>query len=169
MAQRNAASDAAQQRVEENLRQGGATEESCRNKVGVRINSQECIAFFKAQNRPSDIECFQSPSCRSEAEARNAKARARAEEEERQRAHADARAEEAVRRRAAASKSAMQSKCGDDYKAPRIGMNIDRVRECVTSVRLTSQINRADGIVSTYEGGGAYFHVMDGRVVAWGR
>ncbi len=48
-------------------------------------------------------------------------------------------------------------------------MSVDRVKECVTPVKMTSQINRADGIVSTYQGGGAYFHVMEGRVIAWGR
>jgi hypothetical protein len=65
--------------------------------------------------------------------------------------------------------SVIKSKCGADYKAPRIGMSIDRVKECVTSVKMTGQLKRADGVITTYEGGNAYFHVMDSRIVSWGK
>lgn len=65
--------------------------------------------------------------------------------------------------------AALRAKCGDDYKAPRVGMQIARAKQCVTAMRMTGQINRADGIVTTYEGGNSFFHVMEGRIVAWGR
>lgn len=65
--------------------------------------------------------------------------------------------------------AAAKAKCGADYKAPRIGMPITRAQECVTSMRVTAQLNRADGVVTTYQGGGAYFHVMNGLIVSWGR
>lgn len=86
---------------------------------------------------------------------------------------ADERAEAAADRRAAAvsatAASNLKSKCGDDYKSPRIGMSIDRVRACVTPVKLKGQLNRADGVVSTFVGGNAYFHVMEGRIISWGK
>lgn len=71
--------------------------------------------------------------------------------------------------RASKAAAAAKAKCGADYKAPRIGMPITRAQECVTSMRVTAQLNRADGVVTTYQGGGAYFHVMNGLIVSWGR
>ena len=81
---------------------------------------------------------------------------------------ADDRAYAATERKAVANAEARKVKCGADYKAPRIGMTVDRVNECVTVVKLKGQINRADGVVSTFIGGGAYFHAMDGKIVSWG-
>jgi hypothetical protein len=88
MAQRNAAQDAADRREEEAAQRRAAiqaqpTEDSCRNSAGQRINSRECMDFFKAQRRPSDRECFLSPACRAQIEARNAAAHAKAEERSR--------------------------------------------------------------------------------------
>ena len=102
------------------------------------------------------------------------RAQQRAEQEARESAYArqletENRAQASSDRKAATATLDRKAKCGNDYKAPRIGMAIDRVKECVTAVKLTSQLNRADGIVNTYEGGNAYFHVMDGRVVSWGK
>lgn len=38
------------------------------------------------------------------------------------------------------------------------------------SLAVAGQVNRADGIVTTYtNNSGAFFHVMKGWVVAWGR
>lgn len=65
--------------------------------------------------------------------------------------------------------AAQKAQCGDDYRAPRIGMTLARAQQCVAKLRLTSEINRADGVVSTYTSGGMYLHVMQGKVVSWGR
>jgi hypothetical protein len=82
---------------------------------------------------------------------------------------AEDKAQATADRRAATAVDTQKTKCGADYKAPRIGMSIDRVSACVTTVKLKGQLNRADGVVSTYEGGNAYFHVMDGKIVSWGK
>ncbi len=63
----------------------------------------------------------------------------------------------------------LKSRCGNDYKTPSIGMRIERVQECVAPVKLISQINRSDGVVSTYRAGQITVYVMSGRVMAWDR
>lgn len=78
--------------------------------------------------------------------------------------------EEAARERKAASQqAALKNACGEDYRAPRIGMHIRRAELCAGPLTLTGQINRRDGVLSTYAGPGLYVHVIDGTVVAWGR
>jgi hypothetical protein len=94
----------------------------------------------------------------AEAEAQS---RARLEELERTEKREAAKASKAT----AAKKAA----CGADYMRVRIGMDVARVQQCVTSMRVTGQIQRADGVLTTYAGGGAFFHVMNGRIVAWGQ
>ncbi|MBQ1766859.1 MAG: hypothetical protein IIZ92_28695 [Aquincola sp.] len=79
------------------------------------------------------------------------------------------RAEAARERKAASHQAAMKSACGDDYRAPRIGMHIRRAELCAGPLTLTGQINRRDGVLSTYSGPGLYVHVIDDTVVAWGR
>lgn len=75
--------------------------------------------------------------------------------------------EEAARNKAEAVRRAA---CGGDYKAPRVGMSIERVRQCVAPLKVAGQINRKDGVVTTFvTSSGAYFHAMDGLVIAWGR
>lgn len=59
--------------------------------------------------------------------------------------------------------------CGTDYQSPKIGMTIARVKQCVATVRLVSQMNRADGVVTIYQGGGYTFSEMGGRVTYWSR
>lgn len=145
------------------------SDDACRDRNGLAIRSQECNEYFKANRGMSDAECFKSSECRQQKEAAAQVRRERQEQEKAAQQEAIERAEAGRVKRATAVTSAQKQQCGDDYKTPRIGMTIDRVKECVTSVKLTAQINRADGIVSTYQGGGAYFHVMDGRVVSWGR
>lgn len=76
-------------------------------------------------------------------------------EEERQ--EASARQVEATRKKV----------CGADYSNPQIGMSIERAKSCVAPLKLIGQVNRADGVVSTYRHGGLYMHVMDGKVVSW--
>lgn len=72
--------------------------------------------------------------------------------------------------KAAADRTAKQKTiCGDDYRSPRVGMTLARAKECVADFKLKGQINRADGVVSTYMAGQTYLHVMDGQIVSWGR
>lgn len=86
-------------------------------------------------------------------------ARQEAADRAERKAEAQARSKTVAERKAA---------CGADYLTPRIGMPIDRALQCVGAFRLQGQINRADGVLSTYLGARRYLHVMDGRVVAWG-
>lgn len=78
---------------------------------------------------------------------------------------AEARAAEAAYNK---KEDALKKECGDDYKKVRVGMAFSRIQKCVGKFKLTSQINRADGIVSTYENPKGYVHVIDGMVVSWG-
>lgn len=72
--------------------------------------------------------------------------------------------------KAYADKTAKQkAQCGDDYRAPKVGMSLARAKDCVADFKLKGQINRADGVVSTYTAGQTYLHVMDGKIVSWGR
>ena len=72
--------------------------------------------------------------------------------------------------KAASDRTAKQkSICGEDYRSPRVGMTLVRAKECVAEFKLKGQINRADGVVSTYMAGQTYLHVMDGQIVSWGR
>lgn len=85
-----------------------------------------------------------------------------------QRATEDAAIAAADKRTSQAEKT-KKIQCGGDYKVPRIGMTIERAQQCVSPMRVTAQVQRADGVLTTYAGGDAYFHVMDGRILAWGR
>lgn len=72
--------------------------------------------------------------------------------------------------KAASERTAKQKAiCGDDYRSPRVGMTLAKAKECVADFKLKGQINRADGVVSTYMAGQTYLHVMDGKIVSWGR
>ena len=62
----------------------------------------------------------------------------------------------------------LKSECGNDYKVVRVGMKFSRVKKCVGNFNLTSQVNRSDGIISTYENKYGFVHVMDNLVVSWG-
>lgn len=148
-----------------------ASDITCRDRHGLRVNTEECIKFLKEQQPLSDADCHNSPSCRADVERR---IRAREEHwrqvdelaaarREREQAHAE--------RQEAKKTSALKAQCGVDYKNPTIGMPIERVRQCVaSSLTVAGQVNRADGVVTTYTtSSGAFFHVMKGRVVAWGR
>lgn len=96
--------------------------------------------------------------------------RERAEQEDAAEREAQDRADAARIRKNAAAESIQRAKCGGDYKTPRIGMTMDRVRECVsTSFKLIGQTNTEQGIVTTYRAPGGYLHVIDGKVVQWGR
>lgn len=79
------------------------------------------------------------------------------------------RRDRAARKLADAREQAIKDKCGADYRQAKIGMSITRAQECVGKFRMTNQINRADGIVSTYQTAGMYINVMDDRIIAWGK
>jgi hypothetical protein len=79
------------------------------------------------------------------------------------------RQEQIKEQKIAAQIKARKVACGDDYGTPRIGMSLERAQQCVGKFTLVSQLNKADGIVSTYEAGSMYLHVMDKKIVAWGR
>lgn len=79
------------------------------------------------------------------------------------------RADRADVKRQQATEHARKERCGADYKNPQIGMRIERVQDCIAPVKMTSQLNRADGVVSQYTYRGIWFSVMSGHVVAWGK
>lgn len=143
---------------------------NCRNRSGMRINSSECIGFLKAQQPLSEVECIAAPGCIEQVDAR---ARARREywaEQDRKEQEGRDRAEDVAERKVQQAAAIVKTRCGADYKAPRIGMSIARAQECVTPMQVTGQINRADGIVTTYRGGGgSYFHAMNGVIVSWSK
>lgn len=64
--------------------------------------------------------------------------------------------------------AALKKECGDDYKKVHVGMPFSRVQKCIGTFTLTGQLNREDGVVSTYENKKGYVHVMEGVVVSWG-
>lgn len=163
----------------------------CRYANGASMDSVECEAMRKyfaekeASKAKRDREAALNQAAyeaerQTAEEARRAKIAAmqaaREQESQRQSAQlarvrekidAEERAEERLAQKATAARKAQ---CGPDYKAPRIGMSIDRAQQCVAAMRITGQINRADGVLTTYQTNtGAFFHVMDGRIVAWGR
>jgi hypothetical protein len=142
----------------------------CRNFAGQRVRTAECHRYFLEVEPESDIECAASQEC-TERRRRTAEAfeLARKQEIERrnQEIERQAAAEEERHRK---RESARRSACGADYQTPQIGMTIDRVTQCVAKLTKIAQLNRADGVVTTYRtGSGAVFHAMDGRVVAWSR
>lgn len=88
----------------------------------------------------------------------------------RRQSEADDRAYAATEKKAAMVEETRKGKCGADYKKPSIGMTMDRVRECVsTSFKEAGQTNTAQGVVTTYRAPGGYLHVIEGKVVQWGK
>ncbi len=68
-----------------------------------------------------------------------------------------------------AEQKTLQQVCGNDYKALRIGLPLFRANQCYGKFVLRGQINRADGVISTYVHGGTYANVMNGLIVSWGK
>ena len=130
-------------------------------------------AYIDEQNRRFEAErerrktADEATRARREQAASDQRAQREAEIVEMQRQRdAETAAEE---RREAQAVAALKARCGADYKAPRVGMSVERVEQCVTRLKMAGQLNRADGVVTTYRApSGAFFHVMDGKVVAWG-
>lgn len=146
-----------------------ANDETCRNWAGMFIDSPECRSWRDANPPMKDIDCANDEACRNAAHVRAERRRQRNEAIKQSQLDAIDRATAEREHKAASREAALKASCGTDYKAPRIGMSIDRAQQCVTVMRVTGQLNRADGVITTYQGGGAYFHVMDGRIVAWGK
>lgn len=145
------------------------SDDACRDRNGLAINSRECIEYRKENKTLSDVDCFNTPECRLQKERMAEVRRLREEQIKKAEQEVIARDEAAANKTTMAAAAEKKAKCGEDYKRPRIGMSIDRVKECVTSVKMTGQLNRADGVITTYEGGNAYFHVMASRIVSWGK
>lgn len=167
--------------------------ENCRYANGISIDPRVCAALRQVAARTAAQEASadarlttvrqrqeeqqekqraQEAERQAQADARAAEWRekeaARKAEMARQQAIADKR--EAAQEKAAAEKqAALKERCGRDYKNPTIGMSIDRAQECVARLRLTGQVNRTDGVVSIYEAGTLQAHVINGRIVAWGK
>ena len=83
-------------------------------------------------------------------------------------AHEEKRERSESKRRESVESEA-KSRCGADYKTPRVGMTIDRVRACVGPVKVTGQVNRADGVATQYTYGSLWINVLHGYVISWGR
>jgi len=104
-------------------------------------------------------------------------------EEDRRRAVEENYAMRKVAEQASAEKiEALKKECGDDYGKVRVGMSLDRVKQCWRHFgifRLTSEVNRDDGVLSVYsmpvddKGSLAFafgvsaIYVMHGKVVGW--
>lgn len=131
-------------------------QEEARAEDEERRKAEQAIQDQRKQTAAADREKQQQEQAAQEKSRQK-----QSDEDDRRQAIAD--------RQAAAKAASVKTKCGDDYKSPKIGMRLERVQECVVAVKLRSQLNRADGVVSTYEGGNAYFHIMDGRIVSWGK
>lgn len=111
----------------------------------------------------SEVECFKSPECRASAEDRAAEKQLQREAEQKAQNEAYDKAEAAQALRQAATRKA----CGKDYMAPRIGMPIKRALQCLGEFRMISQVNRKDGILSTYVNEDAMLQAIDGKLVSW--
>lgn len=181
-----ATSSLAAEAMDENL-------QNCRHRNGISMPADECAVFQRAA-RETDAAAERSKAQLEEARAANAAwqkerddkaAQSKAENDERARQEqfemdarrkayqaereADDRRFEQSARQARVREELLKSTCGTDYQNPKIGMSIDRALQCVGRYRLTAQINRADGVVTTYTGKAGYLHVMGGRIVSWGR
>lgn len=65
------------------------------------------------------------------------------------------------------AEDARRKKCGGDYGKIAVGMNFSRVQQCSGPFMAIGQINRGDGVVSTFENPWWFVHVMRGTVIAW--
>lgn len=152
------------------LRQGHAREVAARKQQ--QADLQRAMQQIERERATAEAEANAKKSLDNARAKVEHDARRAAEREAMLRAEAQVRAHEQEEERAhRAAVTAAKTKCGADYKRPAIGMPIERVRQCVAeSIRVTGQLNRADGVVTTYtSNNGWFFQVMNGRIVAWGR
>lgn len=163
----------------------------CRYQTGIEMEADVCDALRRTEaaddardareaasrqsaNADFERDTLQRDDTKRHAQALAAQVRAARQASElaamRGRAAREDAADRAEAQRDNAAKAAAQARCGADYKAPRVGMPIARAQECVAPMRVAGQVNRADGVLTTYRSGsGAFFHVMNGLIVAWGR
>jgi hypothetical protein len=172
---------------------GGDDLQNCMWKSGAVMDARTCTTLRRLAERDAAAAAERDrQSAASQARYEKAQARRR-EQQEAQRVEQEARAakwrEEAEARKAesdrqlereaqieaqavkaaAAKENERKLACGSDYRNMRVGMSIKRAQECVANLKLTGQVNRPEGIVSTYEGAGIYAQVIAGNVVAWAR
>ena len=122
---------------------------------------------YKAQERKAK-ETARAEELKREYDLRQAEEKKLIEDGRKER-EAEQAADDARYRAAAKREAALKAKCGDDYLTPKIGMTMVRLNECSPALKLNSQINRTDGVISVYTGRGLMVHVLGGRVVAWTR
>ncbi|QDL53117.1 hypothetical protein [Rhodoferax aquaticus] len=127
-------------------------------------------ADFEAQ-RAAEREKLARDQAKWAAERAEQQAKdAEREAEYKRQSAADDKAYALAEKKAAAAEELRKFKCGADYKKPSIGMTMARVRECVsTSFKEAGQTNTAQGVVTTYRAPGGYLHVIEGKVVQWGK
>jgi hypothetical protein len=71
-------------------------------------------------------------------------------------------------KRSAERTDSRKKTCGDDYRAPRVGMTLERAMQCVGQFRLATQSSRSGGVLSVYHADGVFIEEYGGKVVAWG-
>lgn len=166
---------------------------NCTYKTGVRMPPDECVLFQKAEaekeRRAAQQATLLEENRRIEAEYNRARAVEQARQLEAHKLRQQQDAEEIAQRQAAYERQRQQEErqetarerarsnevasrkkaCGEDYLQPRIGMTVERARQCLGAIYVTGQINRVDGVVTSYAGRGIHLHVMKGQIIAWGR
>lgn len=166
---------------------------NCRHTTGIKMPADECALFQRLElKKEADAERSQAAAVENRAleaklqkerddkaaqdkeayaaslaEDREASAK-RAAAFEAQRAEEDRQAA-AEARKSEARAATRKAACGKDYLNPQIGMAIERAQQCVGAFKVSAQLNKADGVVTTYRGNSTYLHVMSGRIVSWGR
>jgi hypothetical protein len=161
--------------------------------TGLVIPAVECQAMREYQAKQvkeqAEREARSRAAAEEDAQRRAAEAQQRAEQQARYRAEYEARraredqraaeyrsatekedaryaAQQAAQAKAAA---AVRRQCGADHGVVRVGMPFARVKQCAGPFRVTAEVNRRDGVLTTYQGQGKYVHVMEGQVVGWGQ
>lgn len=70
-------------------------------------------------------------------------------------------------KRARQREATRKSACGSSYLTPSVGMQLTQAKRCLTGLQLVGEINRADGVVTTYRSSQGTLHFMRGQLVAW--
>lgn len=154
--------------------------DNCRYRNGLVIPEKTCAEFREevarekaAQKRQSEL-MEQSRIEREKSAAEDEKRQAAIDENRQKRIAEEARRDEENKRHQekedredAEMEAALKRKCGKDYMNPRIGMTLARAQLCIGDLTLESQINRKDGVISTYSDGYTYINVMSDRIVSW--
>jgi hypothetical protein len=67
----------------------------------------------------------------------------------------------------AAQEQELRAACGLDYQQLKLGMTIDRARMCVGTPYFVSVSNRRGELISIYQIGQRYVHVMGELIIGW--